>query len=181
MADMLVLAVVVSAIATLLLLINTASAQSEDLETHEVRYAGESFQVRAAMPGEGTIDAIQVFPEYGSIYITLDVDSEEGDGELQIILPRSLIDSKTEDGADTDFLILVDGEDVNYSETASSPDSRELRIPILADSTEIEIFGSQILPEFPIGILPLITSSAIIFAILYQRFNLSAIKSALSK
>lgn len=180
MADMFILTAVVSAIAILLLVVNAASAQSGGLETHEVRYAGESFQVRAAMPGEGTIDAIQVFPEYGSIYITLDVDPEAGDGELQIILPRSLIDSKTEDGVDANFLVLVDGEDVNYSEAASSQDSRELRIPILADSTEIEIFGSQIVPEFPIGILPLIASSAIIFVILYQRFNLSA-KLARSK
>jgi hypothetical protein len=159
-----------SAIAVLLLGNLAANAQSAGAESYEVKYGDQEFEIQAVMPGEGRIGSIQVFPEYGSIYLTLDVDPEAGDGELRIVLPRSLIDSKTEDATDMDFLVLVDGEDVEYSESSTSL-ARELRIPILADATEVEIFGSQVLPEFPFGIVPVIVSAITIFLIIYRRTN----------
>ena len=153
----------------LLFHLSTAYGQTGDLEPIDVKYGEQIFEVQAAMPGEGTIGTIQVFPEYGSIYITVNPDPEVTEGELHIILPRALIDSKTEDGSDTDFLILVDGEDVGYDEISTTEANRELLIPILSDSLEVEIFGSQVLPEFQIGFVLLAVTAIGVTAIAYQR------------
>lgn len=154
----------------LLLHLTTAYGQSGDLEPIEVKYEGQVFEVQAAMPGGGSIGTIQVFPEYGSLYITLDSDPEATEGELHIVLPRALIDSKTEDGSDTDFLVLVDGEDLGHDEISTTEENRELIIPISGDSTEVEIFGSQVLPEFQVGFILLAAVTAMVVATFgYQR------------
>jgi hypothetical protein len=154
----------------LLLHLSTAYGQTGDLEPIEVKYGEQVFEVQAAMPGDGNIGIIQVFPGYGSIFITLNGDPEVTEGELHIVLPRALIDSKTEDGSDTEFLILVDGEDLGYEEISTTAEKRELIIPIFSDSTEVEIFGSQVLPEFQFGFIVLAAVTAIgITTIAYQR------------
>jgi hypothetical protein len=132
--------------------------QQVDLEKYEVRYGGQVFEVRASLPGEGTIETIQVFPDYGSIFLVLDVDPEAGDGQLRIILPRSLIDSKTAE-ADSDFLVVVDSEETEYSELPSTETQRELLIPLPQDAFEIEIFGTQVLPEFTSQFVMLVAAS----------------------
>jgi hypothetical protein len=152
---------------------STAYAQTAaDLKPIEVKHEDHVFEVQAAMSGQGTIGAIQVFPEYGSIFITLNADPEIAEGELRIVLPRDLIDSKAEDGSDTEFLILVDGEDLGYDEISTTETERELLIPTLGESTEIEIFGSQVLPEFHIGFILLAAVAAIsVVTITYQRVH----------
>jgi hypothetical protein len=150
----------VAAVAALLLNVFGAYAQPADLERYEVKYGDQVFEVRASMPGEGRIGAIQVFPEYGSIFLTLDADTEAGEGELRMILPRSLIDSKTDEGGDSGFLVIVDGEDVEYSEPSSSEVERELLIPLPEGSFELEIFGTQVLPEFQFGFVLLAAAVA---------------------
>jgi hypothetical protein len=156
----------VAAVAAMLLSISAAYAQPADLERYDVKYGDKVFEVRASMPGEGRIGAIQVFPEYGSIFLTLDADTEAEEGELRMILPRSLIDSKSEEGDDSGFLVIVDGEDVEYSELSSSEVERELLIPLPEGSFEIEIFGTQVLPEFHSGFVLLAAAVTAIIALI---------------
>ena len=62
-----------------------AIAQTEgggaNLKTFKASYRGQSFDVKAVIPNNGTIDVIEVYPEYGSIYITLTMGSGGQQGE----------------------------------------------------------------------------------------------------
>ena len=67
-------------------------------------------------------------------------------GELFIKIPRELLDAKlvrcgevTEDPSDWYFLVLVDGEEVEYEEIFTTDDHRTLVIPYEKDLKQIEI------------------------------------------
>ena len=86
-------------------------------------------------PGEGT----------GSLIIKIKTTS---DGELQITLPRALIDVDKINGEDDEFFVLIDGEEVaDFQETTTSTE-RTLTIPFQDGAEEIEIIGSFVIPEF---------------------------------
>jgi hypothetical protein len=133
------------------------SPSEQDLETYQVTYEEHTFEVKAALSNDGTISGMELVPEVASILLTLEAGSE--DGELTIILPRDLIDSKDE-GVDDEFFIVVDGFDVEPEEILTTETERALKFPVPADAIEVEIFGSQVIPEFPLGLL--IASSATI-------------------
>jgi len=69
------------------------------------------------------------------------------DGSITLTIPRSVLDAKTNDGDDTEFFVLVDGEKVDFEEITTSTD-RTLTIPFLAGSEQIEIIGTFVIPEF---------------------------------
>ena len=49
-----------------------------------------------------------------------------------------------------EFIILVDGEEVDYEMTSDSDSSTfEFFVPV--GSEEVEIIGTTIIPEFPVG------------------------------
>jgi predicted secreted protein with PEFG-CTERM motif len=72
--------------------------------------------------------------------------STTSDGELTITLPRELIDAKI-NGNDDTFFVLIDGEEVEFSEEKTSTD-RTLTILFPDGAEEIEIIGSFVVPEF---------------------------------
>jgi hypothetical protein len=129
----------------------------QDLETYEVTYEEHTFEVKAALSNDGRISGMELVPEIASILLTLETGSKEG--ELTIILPRDLIDSK-EGGVDDEFFIIVDGLDVEPEEILTTETERALKFPVPADASEVEIFGTEVIPEFPLGLL--IASSAAI-------------------
>jgi plastocyanin len=122
-----------------------------------VQYEDNSFDVPALL-SNGTVEGIDVDRDFSSIIITVDTDPTK-DGELSIGLPRELIDAKA-NGSDDTFIILVDGEEVDYEEIRTTDSERELVIPIFAGSGEIEIVGTNVIPEFPLGLV-LITASIV--------------------
>jgi len=72
--------------------------------------------------------------------------STTSDGELQITLPRNVIDAKTGDSDDT-FFVLIDGEEADFDESKTSTD-RTLTILFPDGAEEIEIIGTFVIPEF---------------------------------
>ena len=84
-------------------------------------------------------------------------------GYFQISLPREVIDAKmcydirgegdinpqscTEWGPDTQFIVLVDGEESDYQEWPTAA-QRKLEIPFNHGATQIEIIGTEVIPEF---------------------------------
>ena len=85
--------------------------------------------------------------------------STTSDGELEITLPRNVIDSKS-GNADDDFFVLIDGEEVEFEETKTSTD-RTLTIAFPDGAEEIEIIGTFVIPEFG-AIAALILAVAIV-------------------
>ena len=79
-----------------------------------------------------------------SLIVVIDATS---DGSLTLTIPRSVADALLETGEDDEFFVLVDGEEVDFSEDVSSTD-RTLTIAFQAGAEEIEIIGTFVVPEF---------------------------------
>ena len=65
------------------------------------------------------------------------------DGELTVIVPRSLLNAKINSGDDR-FFVIVDGEEIKYEETKTGQ-YRTLTVPFVYGNAEIEIIGTNAL------------------------------------
>ena len=80
----------------------------------------------------------------------------ESNGNIVLKLPRDNIESKTNDGVDEIFIILIsktglDSEDfveVQFEEIETGPDFRTVRIQFEEDDRWIKIIGTYVIPEF---------------------------------
>lgn len=68
-------------------------------------------------------------------------------GILTITLPRTIIDAKTANH-DTQYYVLMDGAEADFDETSTASTERTLSIPFVDGTEEIEIIGTQVVPEF---------------------------------
>ena len=99
----------------------------------------------------GFIEDYIIDPKYSSLI--LDVKTENfKSGEMQLVLPRDLIDAKS--GLTDDvFFVLIDGHETDYDETYDMFE-RTIRFSVPAGTDNIEIFGTtvaanaQVIPEF---------------------------------
>ena len=86
--------------------------------------------------------AMEIDPESRSLLIGLD---NTFDSQFFIGLEHELINAQN-----NEFVILVDGEEVDYKMTSDSDSSTfEFFVPI--GSEEVEIIGTNVIPEFPVG------------------------------
>jgi predicted secreted protein with PEFG-CTERM motif len=103
--------------------------------------------VNYSIRGGKVISIVPSLPDK-SLIITIETTN---DGELTVTLPRGLIDAKLGpdgmSGEDDVFFVLVDGAEVDFDETTTSED-RTLTIPFEDGTTEIEIIGTFVIPEF---------------------------------
>ena len=102
--------------------------------------------------------AMQIDPESRSLLVGLD---KTYDSQFFIDLEHELINAQN-----NEFVILVDGEEVDYKITSDSDSSTfEFFVPI--GSEEVEIIGTHVIPEFPIGAIfgfAVMISTIMIFA-----------------
>ena len=122
----------------------------------------------------GTVKNMEVDSDGLALVITIDATK---DGSITVTLPRDMIDAKKlanlspddilagktvnpKDLEDEAFFVLIGGEETNFKETKSKI-SRTLSIGFTADDTQIEIIGTQIVPEFG-AIAALVLAVAII-------------------
>ncbi len=109
--------------------------------------------------------------------ISLDVESKrllivtDGAYELEIELPRILIDSKDDDDSDSEFTVLVGGKRADFEELSSASEFRTILIEICemdpCEESEVAIIGTRVVPEFSslLGIIgvPSIAAIVIVF------------------
>ena len=89
---------------------------------------------------------LSITPDVDANSLIVGIDATS-DGSLTLIIPRSVADALLETGEDDEFFVLVDGEEVDFSEDVSSTD-RTLTIAFQAGAEEIEIIGTFVVPEF---------------------------------
>jgi predicted secreted protein with PEFG-CTERM motif len=91
--------------------------------------------------------------------ITLDIRGHDIDS-ISFGIPRSVLDSKSVAGSDSDFIVMADRKMVKYQEFESTSDYRQIKLDhSIDDQTTIEIIGTNIVPEFgSISLLILIGS-----------------------
>lgn len=104
------------------------------------------------------IIAMEIDPESKSLLIGLD---KTYDSQFFIGLEHELINAPN-----NEFIILVDGEEVDYQITSDSGSSTfEFFVPI--GSEEVEIIGTYVIPEFPVGAIfgfAVLISTIMVFA-----------------
>ena len=111
-----------------------------------------SFELGYSIIGGEVRDIILNQDNY-SILTEINADSN---GNLVLKLPRENIESKTNDGMDEIFIILIsktglDSEDfveVQFEEIETGPDFRTVRIQFEEDDRWIKIIGTYVIPEF---------------------------------
>jgi len=119
--------------------------------------------------GGGTIHDIYPNTEYSSLVIKMKSTEQ---GMLSIALPRDVIDAKIED-MDDSFYVLVDEEEVDFDEVATSVD-RTISVWFPEDTDEIEIMGTFVVPEFGmVAMFVLLVGAISVIAI--SRFKLFVI------
>lgn len=97
----------------------------------------------------GEILNTEIDPNFTSLI--LNIETTGTDGELTITLPRELIDSQL-DGVDEEYLVLVDGDESAFQEACTTGAARTLTMEIPAGIVEIEIIGTEVIPEFPLSV-----------------------------
>ena len=131
---------------------------SDDLSNsqHVLEIDGHIYSISFVVNAD--IIAMEIDPESKSLLIGLD---NTYDSQFSIGLEHELINAQN-----NEFVVLVDGQEVDYEITSDSNNSTfTFFVPI--GSEEVEIIGTHVIPEFPIGAifgLSVITSSIIIFA-----------------
>jgi len=89
-------------------------------------------------------------------YSLLTEINADSNGNIVLKLPRENIESKTNDGVDEIFIILIsktglDGEDfteVQFEEIETGSDFRTVRIQFEEDDRWIKVIGTYVIPEF---------------------------------
>ncbi len=107
-------------------------------ETMSIDVDGTSYDLEYTATGM-IVSGIESDTDFISLILTVDVT--ESTGTLDVTLDRSFFDS-TFEGLDDDFIILADGDEPNFSETATTFQSRTLSLELPAGTEEIEIIGS---------------------------------------
>jgi predicted secreted protein with PEFG-CTERM motif len=79
--------------------------------------------------------------------LLINIASRE-DGTLTIELPRNVIDSKAQGNTDEEYAVFVDDQPNNFEETTNNNEARVLEIGFDNGAEQIEIAGTQIIPEF---------------------------------
>ena len=135
-----------------------ASATSTPtMEIFEVNAGNEgTFDVEYNISG-GTVKDIVI--DFEGLALIISIDSTS-DGTVTLKVPRKLMDAKTTSGEDDAFIILIDGAEVKASQIATTS-SRTFTINFLKGDSDIEIIGTQIVPEFG-AIAALVLAVAII-------------------
>ena len=117
-------------------------AQTSQQYTIKDAQSGQSFQIPYDITG-ATVSDMSISSQDTSLVISL---QSTADGNLTVTLPRALIDAK--DGANDDqFFVLVDGADTDFAEN-KTPTDRTITVSIPPDTTQVEVIGTQVIPEF---------------------------------
>jgi len=122
-----------------LILVAIISSAFVYAETSTVNVNGVSYDVDYSGTGV-TVSSITADADFVSLIIEVDVT--DSPGTLEITLDRNFFDSVYQD-EDDDFIVLVDGDEPEYSETDTNDQSRTLSITLPFGTEEIEIIGSQ--------------------------------------
>lgn len=124
------------------------------------------------VPGQD-ITGIKSFINTKSKTLELDL-SETGFSSLTLSIPRYVLDSRSEGGVDSDYVILFNGSPVSFSELkSSSPNHRDIEIQIPADREgKLEIIGTSVVPEFGEIVILILVVSITSIVIISRKTNL---------
>lgn len=127
---------------------------------------GTNFTVQYSITN-GKVIGIKADPQAKSLVISLQTS---GDGVLTVKLPRGLVDS-TINGTDTKFVVMAGGQNIQFQDINTTPTDRTLSIQFTNGTTQVEIFGTFVIPEFGPIVGVIIMISVIGTIMISRRFS----------
>ncbi len=150
-----------SAVASITLVHNVSTSPPIQSSGGLMVVTGTSYSVNYNIIG-GKVTGMSVDPSTFSLQVQM---QSTANGTLSLNLPRQLIDAKKSDGTDDFYLVTADKQILKFTETKTI-DVRALTIDIPSGTSQVEIYGTHVVPEFPITIFVLVVAltSVIIFS-----------------
>ncbi|MBI3253806.1 MAG: hypothetical protein HYZ56_03730 [Nitrosopumilales archaeon] len=114
----------------------------------------------------GKITSVESFLDTKSKSLVLTLRGATNYDPLVIDLPRYILDSKS-GTSDSSFVVIVDGNQIEYEELFTTEDNRKISIAVPPSlESQIDIIGTQVIPEFgPVAILVLISAIAAVLVL----------------
>src|SRR3989344_2864685 len=125
---------------------NLAYGSTYSLETSDV-----PFEISYELNG----DVIAMAVDENTTSFLIGITNVE-DSNFEISLPTELISAEN-----NEFVVLVDGVEIDYDVYAQN-DASILQFFVPANSQEIEIIGTHVIPEFPLGVLVVLATMIVI-------------------
>ncbi len=110
-------------------------------ETYRLEINENVFDIEYELDG----DVIAIATDKETISLLIATENVE-DSEFTIKLPKDLIRAEN-----NEFVVLVNGYDVEYAVRDTAENSLAFFIPAFTE--EIEIIGTYVVPEFPLGVI----------------------------
>jgi predicted secreted protein with PEFG-CTERM motif len=138
-----------------------AGSAGQSSSGNTIQVDGTSLSVQYSITN-GKVLGIKADTQSKSLIVSI---QSTGDGVFTVTLPRGLIDAQA-NGQDAHYYVLTDGQEAEFQETSTTTTDRTLTIPFTNGTQEIEIIGTQIIPEFgPIAALVLAIAIISIIAV----------------
>jgi len=134
-------------------------------ESYQLTVDENSFEIDYSTTGR--VIAMEIDKELSSLLVGL--ENVEMDSILEIEFTHELISAEN-----NEFAVLVNGYEVDY-ELSTTDLGSKLTIPIFVDTEEIEIIGTNVIPEFPLGILMVLVFT-IMFVVFFSRTKIMVFK-----
>lgn len=99
--------------------------------------------------------AVSITPQQ---YITVEL---EGNGEIELTLPKSMIDGIT--------MVRAGSEDIDYEEVSTSSSSTTISFTVPDSVDSVDIYGETVVPEFNV-IAIMVLAASIVGVIAYTKF-----------
>jgi len=125
---------------------NLAYGSTYSLETSDTSF-GISYELNG--------DVIAMAVDENTTSFLIGITNVE-DSNFEISLPTKLISAEN-----NEFVVLVDGIEVDY-DVSTQNDAAMLQFFVPANSQEIEIIGTHVIPEFPLGALVVLATMIVI-------------------
>ena len=132
-------------------------------QTFQVNDGGQGYDIPYSIVG-GKVNDMKV--DFPSFALTLSINATRN-GVVSLDIPREFMDAKKMDGSDEKFIVLINGTEVQPSEVPGSSLSRNVTINFLKDDSQIELIGTQIVPEFPLA-MPILLIGIISSLVFYK-------------
>ena len=119
---------------------------SEKVSSGSIKVSGSELMIDYEITN-GKVVSIMPDVDSSSLIVGINADDTDDVGTLTLDLPRTVVDAKADNNDDDEFFVLVDGEEVAFEELTTAT-QRTLTIVFPADTEEIEIIGTFVIPEF---------------------------------
>lgn len=125
-------------------------------ETYTLEIDENVFDIEYELEG----DVIAMATDKEAVSLLIATENVE-DTQFSIKLPNDLIHAEN-----NDFVILVNGHEVDYTIMETGDSHLTFFIPVFTE--EIEIIGTFVVPEFPLGVIMLFGAASLIIILMQK-------------